>query len=88
MPDSVLFDGGAGEIVGRKLLHECDVHTLLGLPTRVLFAQGVKANVLFIDRRAASDQPLTSKLSVYNLRTNQHFTLKTSPSSGRTSTSS
>jgi type I restriction enzyme M protein len=79
VPDNVLFEGGAGEIVRRKLLHECDVHTVLRLPTGIFYAQGVKANVLFFDRRAASSSPQTSKLWVYDLRTNQHFTLKTNP---------
>ncbi len=49
VPDNVLFEGGAGETVRRKLLDECDVHTLLRLPTGVFYAQGVKANVLFFD---------------------------------------
>jgi len=79
VPDNVLFEGGAGETVRRKLLHECDVHTLLRLPTGIFYAQGVKANVLFLERRAASASPQTSKLWVYDLRTNQHFTLKTNP---------
>lgn len=79
IPDNVLFEGGAGEIVRRKLLHECDVHTLLRLPTGIFYAQGVKANVVFFDRREASKKAQTSKLWVYDLRTNQHFTLKTNP---------
>ena len=79
IPDNVLFEGGAGETIRRKLLHECDVHTLLRLPAGIFYAQGVKANVLFFDRRAASDQPQTKKLWVYDLRTNKHFTLKTNP---------
>ena len=79
MPDNVLFEGGAGETVRRKLLHECDVHTLLRLPTGIFYAQGVKANVLFFDRKPASPKPWTRKLWVYDLRTNQHFTLKTNP---------
>lgn len=79
IPDNVLFEGGAGETVRRKLLHECDVHTLLRLPTGIFYAQGVKANVLFFDRRAASEQQQTRKLWVYDLRTNKHFTLKTNP---------
>ena len=79
VPDNVLFEGGAGETVRRKLLHECDVHTLLRLPTGIFYAQGVKANVLFFDKRAASGTAQTSKLWVYDLRTNQHFTLKTNP---------
>jgi len=79
LPDNVLFEGGAGETVRKKLLHECDVHTLLRLPTGVFYAQGVKANVLFFDRKPASEKPWTEKLWIYDLRTNMHFTLKTNP---------
>jgi type I restriction enzyme M protein len=79
VPDNVLFEGGAGETVRRKLLHECDVHTLLRLPTGIFYAQGVKANVLFFERRAASETPWTKTLWIYDFRTNQHFTLRTNP---------
>ena len=79
VPDNVLFEGGAGETVRKKLFHECDVHTLLRLPTGVFYAQGVKANVLFFDRKPASEKPWTEKLWIYDLRTNKHFTLKTNP---------
>ena len=61
MPDNVLFEGGAGETVRRKLLHECDVHTLLRLPTGIFYAQGVKANVLFFDRKPAAETPWTQR---------------------------
>jgi type I restriction enzyme M protein len=76
VPDNVLFEGGAGETIRKKLLHECDVHTLLRLPTGIFYAQGVKANILFFDRKPGSDKPWTDKLWIYDLRTNQHFTLK------------
>jgi type I restriction enzyme M protein len=79
VPDNVLFEGGAGETIRRKLLHECDVHTLLRLPTGIFYAQGVKANVLFFDRKAASETPWSKHLWIYDLRTNKHFTLKTNP---------
>ena len=79
VPDNVLFEGGAGETVRRKLLQNCDVHTLLRLPTGIFYAQGVKANVLFFDLRAASETPSTRELWVYDLRTNMHFTLKQNP---------
>jgi type I restriction enzyme M protein len=79
VPDNVLFEGGAGETIRRKLLHECDVHTLLRLPTGLFYAQGVKANILFFDRKAAAETPWTSELWVYDLRTNRHFTLKQNP---------
>jgi len=79
VPDNVLFEGGAGETVRRKLLHECDVHTLLRLPTGIFYAQGVKANVLFFDRKPASATPWTQILWIYDLRTNMSFTLKQNP---------
>jgi type I restriction enzyme M protein len=79
VPDNVLFEGGAGETIRRKLLQECDVHTLLRLPTGVFYAQGVKANVLFFDKKPASPNHWTERLWVYDLRTNQNFTLKTNP---------
>jgi len=77
VPDNVLFEGGAGETVRRRLLFECDVHTLLRLPTGIFYAQGVKANVLFFDRKPGSDKASTRDLWIYDLRTNKHFTLKT-----------
>jgi type I restriction enzyme M protein len=79
VPDNVLFEGGAGETIRRKLLHECDVHTLLRLPTGIFYAQGVKANVLFFDRKPASETPWTKQLWIYDLRTNINFTLKQNP---------
>ena len=79
VPDNVLFEGGAGETIRRKLLHDCDVHTLLRLPTGLFYAQGVKANVLFFDKKPASETAWTRKLWIYDLRTNKHFTLKTDP---------
>jgi type I restriction enzyme M protein len=79
VPDNVLFEGGAGEHIRRKLLNDCDAHTLLRLPTGIFYAQGVKANVLFFDRKPASEKPWTTKLWIYDFRTNEHFTLKTNP---------
>jgi type I restriction enzyme M protein len=79
VPDNVLFEGGAGEIIRRKLLHECEVHTLMRLPTGLFYAQGVKANVIFFDKKPASETPWTRKLWIYDLRTNMHFTSKTNP---------
>ena len=76
LPDNVLFEGGAGETIRRALLKQGDVHTLLRLPTGIFYAQGVKANVLFFDRKPAQENPWTQKLWIYDLRTNKHFTLK------------
>ena len=58
LPDNVLFEGGAGEQIRRRLLSEFDVHTLLRLPTGIFYAGGVKANVLFFDKRPASRDPV------------------------------
>lgn len=80
VPDNVLFEGGAGETIRRRLLTEYDVHTLLRLPTGIFYAGGVKANVLFFDRKQARPgKPWTDKLWVYDLRTGSHFTLKQRP---------
>ena len=76
LPDNVLFEGGAGETVRRKLMDECELHTVLRLPTGIFYAQGVKANVLFFDRRPARETPWTREVWFYDLRTNKHFTLK------------
>src|SRR5436190_4011036 len=76
LPDNVLFEGGAGETIRRELLKQADVHTLLRLPTGIFYAQGVKANVLFFERKPAQEKPWTQKLWIYDLRTNLHFTLK------------
>ncbi len=79
LPDNVLFEGGAGETIRRRLLADFDVHTLLRLPIGIFYAQGVKANVLFFDKKPARERPWTERLWVYDLRTNQHFTLKQNP---------
>lgn len=79
LPDNVLFEGGAGEKIRRKLLENCDVHTLLRLPTGIFYAQGVKANLLFFDARPKDGRVHTQGVWIYDLRSNKHFTLKTRP---------
>ncbi|MXZ30978.1 MAG: SAM-dependent DNA methyltransferase [Acidimicrobiia bacterium] len=79
VPDNVLFEAGAGETIRRRLLADCEVHTLLRLPTGIFYAQGVKANVLFFRRRPGAEHPWTRELWVYDLRTNKHFTRKQNP---------
>ena len=79
LPDNVLFEGGAGEKIRRKLLENCDVHTILRLPTGIFYAQGVKANVIFFDNAPKDGRVHTKGVWFYDLRTNQHFTLKTHP---------
>jgi type I restriction enzyme M protein len=79
VPDNVLFESGAGESVRRELLNRADVHTLLRLPTGIFYAQGVRANVLFFDRRKENHAPNTKMLWIYDLRSDMHFTLKERP---------
>ncbi|HEY1943496.1 MAG TPA: class I SAM-dependent DNA methyltransferase [Roseiarcus sp.] len=79
VPDNVLFEGGAGETIRRKLLEMTDLHTILRLPTGIFYAQGVKANVIFFDNRAASKEPQTREVWYYDYRTNIHHTLKKKP---------
>ena len=79
VPDNVLFEGGAGETIRRKLLQTTDLHTTLRLPTGIFYAQGVKANVTFFDNRPASPDPHSSKVWYYDYRTNVHHTLKQKP---------
>jgi len=79
LPDNVLFEGGAGETIRRRMLSECDVHTILRLPTGIFYKPGVKANVVFFDRKPPQDSPWTTEVWFYDLRTNQHFSLKKNP---------
>ncbi len=80
MPDNVLFEAGsAGEGIRKRLLQQFDLHTLIRLPTGIFYKQGVKANVLFFDKKPASTEPWTKALWIYDLRTNKNFTLKNNP---------
>lgn len=79
VPDNVLFEGGAGEIVRKKLLETTDLHTILRLPTGIFYKPGVKANVIFFDKRPASAEMQTREVWIYDFRTNVHFTLKQHP---------
>lgn len=79
IPDNVLFEGGAGETVRKKLLETADVHTILRLPTGIFYAQGVKANVVFFDNKPSSKSVWTKEIWVYDYRTNIHHTLKKNP---------
>ena len=79
VPDNVLFEGGAGETVRKKLLETTDLHTILRLPTGIFYKPGVKANVIFFDKRPASPETQTKSIWIYDFRTNIHFTLKQQP---------
>jgi type I restriction enzyme M protein len=62
-----------------SLLEEVDFHTLVRQPTGIFYSQGVKANVLFFDRAAPGSGFATTALWIYDLRTNQRFTLRERP---------
>jgi len=79
LPDNVLFEGGVGETVRKKLMETTNLHTILRLPTGVFYKQGVKANVLFFDNHPAAKKPWTKEIWIYDFRTNIHFTLKKNP---------
>ncbi|PIQ34666.1 MAG: DNA methyltransferase [Zetaproteobacteria bacterium CG02_land_8_20_14_3_00_50_9] len=79
VPDNVLFEGGSGETVRKKLLQNTELHTILRLPTGIFYAQGVKANVLFFDNRAGGKDVATKEVWIYDYRTNIHHTLKKKP---------
>jgi type I restriction enzyme M protein len=79
VPDNVLFEGGAGEKIRRALFQQCEVHTLLRLPTGIWYSPGVKANVLFFDRKPTGKTVATREVWVYDLRSNQSFSLRQNP---------
>lgn len=79
VPDNVLFEGGSGETIRKKLLETCDLHTILRLPTGIFYKPGVKANVIFFDNATAGPGLKTKDIWIYDFRTNIHFTLKKKP---------
>lgn len=79
LPDNVLFEGGVGETVRKKLMEKTDLHTILRLPTGIFYAHGVKANVLFFDAKPASKDIQTKEVWFYDYRTNISHTLKKNP---------
>lgn len=79
VPDNVLFEGGAGETIRKKLMETTDLHTILRLPTGIFYKPGVKANVFFFDNKPAAKDPWTKEIWFYDFRTNIHFTLKKNP---------
>lgn len=74
LPDNVLFEGGAGETIRKKLLADFDLHTILRLPSGIFYAQGVKANVLFFRKGEK-----TKEVWYYDYRTDVKHTLATNP---------
>jgi type I restriction enzyme M protein len=79
VPDNVLFESGAGEKIRLALLQQCDVHTLLRLPTGIWYSPGVKANVLFFDKKPLAKIPATKELWIYDLRSDRSFSIRQNP---------
>jgi type I restriction enzyme M protein len=79
LPDNVLFEGGAGEVVRKKLMEESNLHTILRLPTGIFYAHGVKANVVFFDKKVRTETPSTKEIWYYDYRTNIRHTPKKNP---------
>lgn len=79
LPDNVLFEGGAGETIRKKLLEDTNLHTILRLPTGIFYAQGVKANVLFFEKNTKQKTPATKEVWYYDYRTNIRHTPKKNP---------
>lgn len=79
LPDNVLFEGGAGEVIRRKLLQETDLHTILRLPTGIFYAHGVKSNVLFFEKKKSSKKSSAQAIWIYDYRTNIRHTPKKNP---------
>lgn len=70
LPDNVLFEGGVGEDIRRDLMDKCRLHTILRLPTGIFYAQGVKTNVLFLEKISAAASGSTQDVWVYDMRAN------------------
>lgn len=79
LPDNVLFEEGAGEKIRKRLLHSFNLHTILRLPTGIFYAQGVKANVLFFEKRGNSEGVQSKEVWIYDLRSAKRFTLVGNP---------
>lgn len=79
LPDNVLFEGGAGETIRKRMMDELNLHTILRLPTGIFYAQGVKANVLFFEKQKGEKRPKTKEIWYYDYRTNVRHTPKKNP---------
>lgn len=78
LPDNVLFEEGTGTRIRTDLMHKCNLHTILRLPTSIFYAQGVKTNVLFF-YRGNVEKDNTRAVWVYDMRTNMSAFGKRTP---------
>ncbi len=65
LPDNVLFADNDGQRIRENLMRECNLHTILRLPTGIFYAQGVKTNVLFFEKGTT-----TTEVSIFDMRSN------------------
>lgn len=70
LPDNVLFEAGLGADIRRDLMDQCNLHTILRLPTGIFYAQGVKTNVLFFTKGTGEGSSATKNVWFYDMRTN------------------
>lgn len=78
VPDNVLFEDNTGRRLRTWLMDLCNLHTVLRLPTGIFYAQGVKTNVLFL-QRGKTDKANTKAVWVYDMRANMPAFGKTRP---------
>ena len=78
LPDNVLFADGVGRDLRHWMMEVADLHTILRLPTGIFYAQGVKTNVLFMQRSKAA-KGATKAVWVYDMRAGQPAYGKTRP---------
>ena len=76
VPDNVLFEGGAGETIRKKLLDTTDLHTILHLLTGVFYAKGSRPTRSSSTTAEPTRTPWSKQVWHYDYRTNIHHTLK------------
>ncbi|HFT8550986.1 TPA: N-6 DNA methylase [Klebsiella pneumoniae] len=78
VPDNVLFEGGAGRLIRKDLMKNCNLHTILRLPNGIFYSQGVNTNVMFFTRRDNNIEN-SKRVWVYDMRTGVRRFGKTRP---------
>src|SRR4051812_27875661 len=76
-PDNVLFEGGAGETIRKRLLHDCDVHTPPSPPHRHLLRARREGERSLLRPQARQRDAMDAVAMDLRPPTNRHFTLKT-----------
>jgi len=68
LPDNELFESGVGADIRRDLMDKCRLHTVLRLPTGIFYAQGVKINLLLLEKVSQAATGSTQEVWVYDMR--------------------